>query len=696
MAVRTTSDATSVSTGVFPKRFFSLWFLFAACSGVWAQPWTLTSPNDSVAITVKQAVISSLFPNQTDCYYQVSVGDSLVLDWSPLGIITSNQNFVSGLTFVSQTDSVIHEQYSLPSGKRSVYTNNANQTTLLFKNANNSQVAMVFRAYNDAVAFRYELIGNGNATITGEQSGFNVATGSAGWVQNFSGYYEATYDPGTVGTSYKSEDMAFPALFHAPNGSWVLLSEAAVYGDYCASHLSLLANAANVFMVKFPQASLSGTLPWTTPWRVAMVGATLAPIVESSVTEDLNPPNEITDMSWIKSGRAAWSWLSQGTGDLSLQQTYLNFAHQTGWEYNLTDDGFNQSQMPQLMQTANQDSVGDELWYNYSAVNTQAKEDAIFSQAQTWGVKSLKIDFIGSDNQATMQWYDMTALNLIKYKLMGTLHGATVPRGQRRRWPNLMTWEAVKGDEYYGRGFPGPGHNCTLPFTRNVIGPMDVTPVLFTTGMLTNGVPSERTTTDAHELALSVIFESGIQHFADNPASYQASVGYPFLKTVPSAWDDIHFLSGNPGQSVVLARRKGNDWYVAGISAVAAHTISVPLDFIKPGTYSVDLYRDSAGTARTMVKQTLSIQSSTPLSIAVNTDGGFAFKIPSSYNASSSIRRPGSPNSRPTPGAGQYFPKFNCDGPCISGHDLRGRSFPNRPGIDAGIPPPAPAAQGKK
>ncbi len=652
-----------------PLRYFQ-WLLVSvvACSGAWAQPWTFSSPNGSVSVTVKQDIIPELFANQTNCYYQVSLNNAVLLDWSPLGIKTGNQTFINDLSFVSKSDTTINETYSLPSGKRSQYENKANETRLLFKNANNGNVAMVFRVYDEAVAFRYEVMGTGSAMITSEQSGFRIPTGSTGWAQNFGGYYETTYDKGTVGTDFKSFDLAFPGLFKTPSGSWVLLSESAVYGEYCASHMNVLSNAANTFMVKFPQASLSGTLPWKTPWRVAIVGSTLSKVVESSVIDNLNPPNEVTDMSWIKTGRAAWSWLSQGTGDLALQQKYLTFARTMGWEYNLTDDGFNKASMNALAQSAKDNSVGEELWYNYSDVNTQAKQDAVFAQCKTWGVKSLKIDFIGNDNQSTMQWYDMTARNLVKSGMMVTFHGSTIPRGQRRRWPNIMTYEGVRGDEYYGRGYPGPVHDCMLPFTRNVIGPMDVTPVLFTTGSVTNGVPSERTTTDAHELALSVVFESGILHFADSPESYQASVGMPFLKSVPSAWDDIHFIDGAPGQSVLLARRKGNDWYVAGITAVAAKTMTVPLDFIKPGSYTVDLYRDSSGTAHAIAKQTLSIQSSTPLSIPVGANGGFVFKIPSSYSPTTAIRQ-----ARPRYEAGPRFLQFDCAGPCFSGRDIRGR-----------------------
>jgi alpha-glucosidase len=671
-------NGTIIAKGPLRSGISLLLIQGAVCTVAWAQPWTVSSPSGALTVTIKQDVIADLYPSQSNCYYQVSLNNAVVLDWSPLGIKTGSQSFISDLTFVSKTDSLVNEKYSLPSGKRSQYENKANQSRLAFKTASNGNVAIVFRVSDDAVAFRYELAGSGSATISAEQSGFRVPSGSTGWMQNWAGYYEATYDKGTVGTNFKTGEFAFPGLFKTPAGSWMLISESAVYGEYCGSHLNVLGNAANTFMVKFPQTSLSGTLPWNTPWRVAIVGTSLAALVESSVIDNLNPPSEVTDISWIKSGRAAWSWLSQGTGDLALQQKYVTFAKQMTWEYNLIDDGFDKTKMTQLTQTAKDNSVGQELWYNYSDLNTQAKQDAATTQWKTWGIKSLKIDFIGKDDQNIMAWYDMTARTLLKNEMLVTFHGSTIPRGQRRRWPNIMTYEGVRGDEYYGRGYPGPAHNCTLPFTRNVIGPMDATPVLFTTGKVTNGTPTERTSTDAHELALSVVFESGILHFADSPESYQASIGMGFLKTVPSAWDEIHFIDGVPGQSVVLARRKGNDWYLAGISAEAAKKVTVPLEFIKAGSYTVDLYKDSTGTARAMAKQTLTISSATPLQISLNANGGFVFKIPGSYDVTTSIRAIGSNGKSMTPSARKTAASdfgMKCAGPCISGHDVRGRAI---------------------
>jgi alpha-glucosidase len=656
-ATRNIMNHTGVrGNGYLPHRRYShrrAWhigaFLLVVIAHSGAQTWSVSSPNSALVIEVKQDTIAAIAPNQKNCYYRALLNGGTVLDWSPLGVTTSAQNFVTNLTFVSQAQATVNETYSLPAGKRSSYTNNCNELTLTFRNANNQQTAFHLRAYNEAAAFCCELLGTGSAQVTGEVSGFTLPSGSTGWGHSTGGD-EKTYDQFSVGSA--AVNLAIPILFRTASNAWALITEAAVYGDYTGCHFSSKTASRNVYQAAFPtgQGAITGTLPWKLPWRVAIIGSTLGPLVESSVVENLNPPCALSDISWIKSGRSTWSWLTQETGDTTQQKRYIDFAGQMGWEYNLIDWNFNKSWVARMCQYAAARNIGNELWYNYTEVTTAAQQSSIFPQCNSWGLKSLKIDFIfenGSDNysynQNIMKWYDMTAANLAANRLMVTFHGCTVPRGQRRRWPNLMTWEAVRGYEWVGRGYPGPKHNCMVPFTRNVIGPMDMTPVLFYTGQLTNGSGATRTSTDAHELASSVIFESGIQHFADRPEGYNPSIGKPFLQIVPSAWDDIRFIDGYPGQYVILARRKGNDWYVAGISALSARTMSVPLSFLKAGSYSVSLYKDSTGgTKYTMAVQTVTINPSTPLSVWVKDSGGFCCRIPNSYAAVSIVPGSGS------------------------------------------------------
>ena len=274
-------------------------------------------------------------------------------------------------------------------------------------------------------------------------TGFTFTSGSTGWGHRPNDD-EATYNQFSVGNAASS--YGIPILFKTSSNAWALVTEAAVYGDYTGCHFASKTSSKNVYQIAYPtgQGAINGTLPWKLPWRVAIVGTTLGPIVESSVVENLNPPCELTDVSWIKSGRSSWSWLSQNTGDLNQQKRYIDFASQMGWELNLIDDGFRRSDVAEVCLYGSQRNVDNELWYNYTEVNTQQKQSSVFPQCRSWGLKSLKIDFIyNSDgityNNNIMKWYDMTAKNLADNKLMVTFHGCTVPRGQRRRWPHIMT-----------------------------------------------------------------------------------------------------------------------------------------------------------------------------------------------------------------------------------------------------------------
>ncbi len=277
--------------------------------------------------------------------------------------------------------------------------------------------------------------------------------------------------------------------------------------------------------------------------------------------------------------------------------------------------------MPELVRYANDKGVNVYGWDHWKNLDTPEKREKAFGLFKEYGIKGIKIDFLDSDDQERFAFRDAAIRDCLKYKLMLSFHGATLPRGQQRRWPHLLTWEAVHGSEWYisWSYTPNtPDHNCTLPFTRNVVGSMDYCPTTFSAWKKKN--------TNAHELALSVIFESGWQCLSDSPETYRASPGLPFLKEVPAAWDDIHLIDGYPGQFVCLARRKGDDWFVAGINAAEPRRIKLPLDFLEPGANEVKLYKDNTkGDA--LIAEDRTIDTAKGVTISLPSGGGFAFKV---------------------------------------------------------------------
>jgi alpha-glucosidase len=319
----------------------------------------------------------------------------------------------------------------------------------------------------------------------------------------------------------------------------------------------------------------------------------------------------------------AWSWWSDSSSPRSLarQQQYVDFAARMGWEYVLVDAGWDRSWVPSLVAYSRDRGVRILLWARWSDLRTSRQRDRLLGRWQQWGIAGVKLDYIQSDSQQRMGWYEKVSRATAAHRLLVYFHGSTLPRGIQRRWPNVMTMEAVTGAEHYktrGSRLVTPALNTTLPFTRNAVGSMDYTPVTFSA--------AGRDTSLAHELALSVVFESGLQHFADSPASYDAQpIAREFLRQVPAAWDDTRFIGGYPGKSVTLARRHGNDWFVGSISSEQATTLAVPLGFRAPGRrYQATIVSDSGGV---LVAEQRTVTRTGELILRLAANGGVAMRL---------------------------------------------------------------------
>jgi len=595
---------------------------------------TLVSPEGTVAVTVAQDSAGNPSAGETDLRFMATCGTDTAIEWSPLGLRMTEPALSGTFQFVSQSDTSIDETYTMVSGKASRQRNRCNQLTLTFTAAGGVQVDCVVRAYDDGMAYRYRLHGARRAAaISEELSGFSMPQGSRMWIQETQSgdmTYEETFDAYTLGDSIPVDRYGnFPALFHTPGGSWVLLTEAAVDGTYGACHYTISEDRRSLFRIALPQAVIAGGLPWETPWRVAVIGRSQGTIVESNLVEQLNPPCAISDVGWIRPGRAAWSWWSDNTSPSSLaaQKNFVDFAHEAGWEYVLVDEGWSRAWIGELVQYGAQKNVGVLVWYNWADLDAPDERASTLAWCAAAGVKGVKVDFINSDGQDRMRFYDALVREAAQNRLVVNFHGSTLYRGQRRSWPNLLTMEAVRGAEHYlfedqERGWPSPGQNCILPFTRNAVGPMDYTPVAFSA--------VTRATTAAHELALAVVFESGLQHFADAPDVYAASPGYPLLRRVPAAWDNTRFAAGAPGEYACIARRKGDAWYVAGINAGGARDAAFELPYVKQGTYTADIYADDGQGGIAVSKAMINTQGVVSVSMAAN--GGFCFVLDGAYD----------------------------------------------------------------
>ncbi len=571
-------------------------------------PWTINSPDGKVIVRIAQAADGGALS------YAVDYAGKTVIGPSAIGLKTTPVDLSNGLQFMAGTTALVQENYAIPTGKRSAYVNHANELTLRFTKSAR-EVDLVVRAYDEGGAYRFFIPTGGALTIGSETGGFALPAGTTGWAAPMAADYQGLWDARTE-AELAAGSYELPVLVKVPDGTWAFLSEASVYSTYFGSHVR---GRAGALSLEGGGSNVSVSAPFGTPWRLVMVGASLSSIVESTMVESLNPPSEVTDTSWIKPGRSSWSWWSgDSTSSYPTQTTYVDFAASMGWQYHLCDEGWQASWMPNLVQYAAGKGVGIWLWIAGENMNTDAKIDANIKQWAAWGIKGVKVDYVYGDSSTELAVYDKIAVAAAKAHIMVNYHGCTKPSGERRRWPHLMTREAIYGAEQYKPG-PGPTAklNCIVPFTRNVQGPMDYTPVTYSN---TRGQ-----TTSAHQTALDVVFESGVQHLADKPATYNASVAKEFLKAVPASWDDTKLVEGDPGSYVTLARRSGTAWFVGAIT-VGARSAAVPLAFLGPGSYTAEIIRDGASDAE-QVREQQTVTRATVLTIPLRLHGGCAIHL---------------------------------------------------------------------
>ena len=500
------------------------------------------------------------------------------------------------LPFVSTDFSFVRnvkEDYRMLTGKRLVCSNEGNE----YVAALGEGVKMVLRLYNDGIAFRYEYP---EAWTGSDPTVYRIPEGTRRWMQQWTDSYEG-YFP--LSTTYKVEPVpsfsgiskseegynnrwGYPALLEPKDGLFVLLSEANIEHGQSAS---CLYNDKELYKV-VPADRTKGTVPIVrnTPWRVAIIGS-LGDVVESTLITDVSNPCQIADTSWIQPGVVSWVYwaYNHGSNDYSIIKKYVDMAATLHLPYVLIDAEWDQ--MDQLASNegktiedaiayAKEKGVKPMIWYNSSVgwvdgaptpkyrLNKSEDREKEFAWCEKLGVAGVKIDFFSGDNQMNMDYCLDLLESAARHHLLVNFHGATIPRGWQRTWPNLMSTEGVYGAEWYNNvptfTAKAAAHNATLPFTRNVIGPMDYTPCAFSDSQ------HPHITTHAHELALTVLFESGLQHLADKPESYlaQPQEVQDFFSHLPAVWDETRFISGYPGESVVLARRSGDTWYIAGIN----------------------------------------------------------------------------------------------------------------------------------
>jgi hypothetical protein len=558
----------------------------------------LSSPDGKLRIDVSVNAEQQLV-------YQVQREGQPVLLASRLGLVLEEGDFAKELKLVGTSPVQPHrEHYTLVTGKRREVEVRSNEQSFTVANAKGQRMLLTLRAANDGLAFRYTVEGAGRKHFREELTSLAFAPEARAWLQPMSvaktGWsrvnpsYEEHYQMDIpVGTpSPTPAGWIFPALFHSgPN--WVALTEAGMDGRFHASRLQSdsaggvyrfgLPDAREVFTGGHLLAEADG--PLTTPWRVLAVGP-LKTVMESTMGTDLAAPAVAFDKARLQPGPASWSWaLLKDDGTVfDVQKRFVDYAADMHWPYTLVDADWDRkigdAKMKELVDYAKSKGVAILAWYNSSgdwndtpytpksALLTRTSRAREFARLKGLGVKGIKVDFFGGDGASMQAYYVDLLKETAEAGLLINFHGATLPRGWARTYPHLMTTEAVRGFEFATFTQEDQdkvaSHAAMLPFARNLFDPMDFTPVVF--GEIPN---IKRSTRNGFELAQSVLFLSGIQHYAETPegmATAPESVR-GLLRELPRQWDEVRFLAGEPGRYVVLARRAGRQWFVAGFNA---------------------------------------------------------------------------------------------------------------------------------
>ena len=634
-------------------------------AGVSAGALQLASPDGAVHIVFR--LIAGQAPT-----YSVTFRGKPVVEDSPLSL-----EFRQGGTWgAGQKITAVHRgrydaTYSLVAGKSSQARDHYNQMIVALREtaAPHRKIELHFRAYNDGAAFRYFIPDQDllrKFEILSERSEFRFPADYTCWAAqdgSFTTAQEQEFDRISLDRIQPGAIVGMPLTISLGGTTTVALTEANLR-DYAGMYLEGVAGHPHTVVTRLSPlpdgngVAVRARAPHNTPWRVLMLGAKPGDLIESNIVLNLSDPCALSDTSWIVPGKTVFPWWVNFKAPPPVpsrmttenQKYYIDFAEEIharyiefeppwyGPEKQAVDDpeslditkAIPELDMPEILSYGRQHGVGLIIWMHWKALRNQMDEAlALYGK---WGAKGIKCDFMNSDDQTMVNFYEEVARKCAQLHLMVDFHGAYKPTGLRRTYPNLITREGVMGAEYnkFSKR-ETPLHNVTLPFTRMLAGPMDYTP-----GGLRN-VTADQFTIDydypkvmgtrCHQLAMYVVYESPLMMVSDSPEAYRAAVGTDFIRQVPTSWDETRVLAGEVGEYVVIARRLGKDWFIGAMSDWTPRHLSISLAVLGGGNWQADVYNDGPDAARTptdIAHSQMILHSSSPVMIALAPGGGWA------------------------------------------------------------------------
>jgi alpha-glucosidase len=616
------------------------------------------SPDRKVKLEVKVGEVLSY-----SVFYE---GKGVIVD-SALGLeLESSGELGNNMVVQRVTQKNVKNEWEPVYGNRSKMVDHCREVWIKLNEskAGGRGLGVIFRVYNEGVAFRYYLprwAGVEDFVLTKEKTQFRFSGDHTAWVADYKGFVSHQEEEfkkvklSDVGADWfagvpllvKVGDVCYAALTEANLTDWAGMYLCGVDDEEdgyvsLATKLSPLVDGSGLVRSSAPRYS---------PWRVIMIGKEAGDLIESEIILNLNEPCAIKDTSWIKAGMMAWDhwWSGDSKMDTETLKEYVQFAADMGFPYQLVDWNWYgwgslknadldiltvdpNVNMPELLEFAKERDVKLILWLHWTHVDKDDAYKKAFALYEKWGVAGVKIDFMQRDDQEMVNWYQKIVKSASEHHLLVDFHGAYKPTGFRRTYPNLITREGVLGNEYNKwSGRVTPEHNCTLPFTRMLAGPMDYTPGGFLNRgkgkFRTNVKPTEVMGTRCHQLGMFVVYESPLCCVCDHPRNYRGQAGLDFLRVVPTTWDDTRVLKGEVGEYIVMVRRSGERWFLGAMTNWEGRSLEVCLDFLGEGKYTAHIFADASDSgenAEKLVESNQSVKAGETFMIKMASGGGLA------------------------------------------------------------------------
>lgn len=569
------------------------------------------------------------------------------------------------------------ETYDIPVGKTSKARDHYNQLTVSLEQTAETKrrFDVVFRAFDDGVAFRYAVpkqAGLTDVILNDELTSLKFEGDPTAHVLPLNSYttsYEKYYETKPVSKIAPGDLVGLPLLMQASDTLWMAVTEANLT-NYAGMYLAGDAAKPGNLVAKFSPlpgrtdgAKVIVKAPFVSPWRILMVGDDPGRLIESNLVFNLSEPSKIKDPSWIKPGKTTFPWWNHYiVGDVDFEpgvntatmKHYIDFCAEEGIPYHSLDgldiawyggpirpDGPTDVttadpaiDMPELLRYAKEKGVRLRLWMHWLALKPQI--DEAFETYEKWGIEGVMVDFMDRDDQEMVAFYHEMAEKAAKHHLTVTLHGAYKPTGMERTWPNMLTYEAALNQEYnkwQPKGVKGtpPSHNLDIAFCRMLAGPLD-----YHQGGMRNQLPENYQWRDeappvqgtrGHQLGMYVVYLNHMSMIADYPNALRGQPGLDFIVEVPANWDETRVLHAEYGKCLIIARRKGDAWYIGGMSAEPCEQ-SLKLDFLKDGKYDAKLYLDDPAKGPTAITiKNESVTAGGTLKVSMPKSGGFAARV---------------------------------------------------------------------